>query len=180
MHGIIFNQFFKFVRETQGEDILTEIKKKAGYELKFYDATQSHPDDELVAMLDAASQILNVAKDFLLEEFGKFIVPDLIKVYSIYIKKEWRFIDLMSEVENTMHKVIRRTDPEADPPQLKIKRYNNNEILIEYSSPRKMVALGIGIIKKIAEYYSEEISIEKSDLIDGVSLLKVSVLKPAY
>ena len=37
MHGIIFNQLFKFVRENNGNDMLKKILEDSKIGIKFYD-----------------------------------------------------------------------------------------------------------------------------------------------
>lgn len=170
MHGIIFNQFYKFIREQFGQDSLDKITKDSGLGLKFYDATKSHPDEEIQALVDSASKVLRIEKDVALEEFGKFITPTLLKTYQGYIKEHWDCFDLIEHVENTMHKVVRQTDKEAAPPKLDIVRDSDRSIIINYTSKRKMMPLGIGIIKAIAEHYGQKVSMQMEPLKDGTKL----------
>ena len=51
MHGIVFSQFIKYVRETHGLDTLQDIFEDSGIESKRYDITESHPDEELEKMI---------------------------------------------------------------------------------------------------------------------------------
>ena len=176
MHGIIFNQLFKFVREAHGFDTLNEIMDNAGLKDKFYDATKSHPDGEIVAIVNAACQHLNVDRETILESFGFFLVPALMKTYYSLLLPRWKTIDLLSNIETTMHKTARLSQKDADPPQLDVERINEKEVNIKYFSKRKMHSLGLGLIKGIAHHYNEEdkLKITVNDLQEG-KLINVKV-----
>ena len=169
MHGIIFNQLIKFVRENHGYDKLNEIMKASGLKGKFYDATRSHPDGEIVAIVDAACERLGVSKEAVLEAFGMFLVPGLMKTYSAFLLPDWKTIDLLSNLETTMHRTVRLSQPEAAPPELIVERVNKNEVSIQYSSKRQMHSLGVGLIKGIACHFKEEdkLTIKVGDHVKG-------------
>ena len=48
-------------------------------------------------------------------------------------------------------------DPGADPPHLATKRLGPDEVLLVYSSPRKMSALAVGISKGLGKLFNETI-----------------------
>lgn len=169
MHGIIFNQLFKFVREHHGFEELNGIMEDSGLKGKFYDATRSHPDGEILAIVNAACKRLNTNKDEVLEGFGQFLVPALMKTYSSFLLPSWRTIDLLSNIETTMHRTVRLSQPEAAPPELLVERINKKEVNIKYYSKRKMHSLGVGLIKGIANHFNEgdKLNINVHDLEDG-------------
>lgn len=175
MHGIIFNQLYRFVVENHNYETLINLKTKAGLSGSFHDATKSYPDEEMQRLINAAVEMLGVDRDAVLEAFGSYIAPGLLKIYGAYIPSNWKSMDLLAQIEETIHRVVKMNQPEADPPKLIVNRVHPNEVHIEYNSPRKMIALGIGIIKKIGEHFQENLSIEKEELPEG-SLLKIRLL----
>ena len=170
MHGIIFNLLYKFVQENYNFQTLQEIKKEAGLDGAFHFATRSYPDEEIEAMVGAASKLLKVDRDTILESFGQFIAPELLRVYRPYVKANWDCMTLLENIEKAIHKAVMNNTPDADPPKLKINRIDEDTIQIEYTSPRKMIALGVGIIKKIAEHYQEKLQINQLSIVDGTLL----------
>lgn len=170
MHGIIFSQFNEFVTKNYNYDTLTAIKKDAGLAGKFHISTKSHPDEDILALVTSACKLLKVNKEELLEGFGRFLAPGLLKTYNSYIETEWDCMDLIEHVEKTMHKVVRRTTPDASPPKLVITREGPDEIILDYTSERKMISLGIGIIEAIGEHFKTKINIEKLPLKNGTRL----------
>jgi len=170
MHGIIYLQLKKFLTTVTDTDKVKTIYQDAGVQGKFYDATKHYPDEELVSILNSACKHLNLDREIALNEFGKFMTPGLITTYKGYIKPEWKCLDLLENIENTMHKAVRASNPGAEPPRLVVTRVSPGEVRIDYTSPRKMISLGEGIIAKIAEHFNEGISIVKSTIPNGTRL----------
>ncbi len=172
MHGIIYNQLFKFIRENHGNDTLSDILREAGLHGKFYDATKSHPDEDLVKILDVVMQKTGASRGEILEGFGFYIAGGLMTTYKSFVKPDWDALDFLEQTENTMHRAVRSANPDADPPKLTIKRVSPDQISIHYYSNRKMIDLGIGIIKGVVKHYKEEdkikITTKKSDEEDIV------------
>lgn len=171
MHGIIFSNLFKFIRENHGYDTLKEIKKDAGVNTTFYDTTKSHPDSELQNLVASACKVLNVDGETLLETFGSYIAPGLLQTYKSFMKPEWDCMDLLEHVELTMHRAVRASTKDTSPPILKIKRLSKSQIQLDYSSERKMISLGVGIIKAIGQHYNEDLIIERNETATGTTLL---------
>jgi len=176
MHGIIFNQFFKFIRETRGFETLSEIQKSTKFGSKFYDATKAHSDSEMEELIQLSVIKLNLSREELLERFGEFVLPILLHTYRSFIDPQWtNSIDMLSMIEHVMHRSVRTSNPNASPPKLKIKRLNVSEVEIEYYSERNMGSFGIGLIKGIGKHYNEVLVIKTNRLGGGASLLiKVS------
>ena len=171
MHGIVFNQLEKFFKENHGREVLEQLKEEAGVRGKIYLPSKASPDSEMDGIMQAATRILGIDKEVLLERFGRYIAPSLLRTYRSYIKKEWGCMDLIEHVEGTIHKAVRISVPESDPPQLMVVRESNDRIVINYTSNRKMVDFGIGIIHALAEHYNETVSIERLSIPNGTSLI---------
>ena len=170
MHGIIYLQLFKFIREAHGFEVLDEIKKKAGLEHKFHYATESYDDDQIQVLIEAGTEVLGLERDALLEAFGKFIAPGLLVTYGSYIKPEWKCMDVLENVENTIHRVVRMKTENSDPPKLEIIRKSTHELIINYTSARKMSAFGVGIIRALAAHFKEEVDIQREPIEQGVRI----------
>lgn len=173
MHGIVFNQLFKFIRENHGQKALDEVMNNSGIGVKFYDATKAHPDEELEKILSSACEKLKISRNTALEAFGEFIAPGLLQIYGSFIKKEWDAMDLLENIETTIHKTVRISNPEADPPALQIERMSKNSLKIFYSSKRNMLHLGIGIIRAIGAHFETKIDISKRSE-DGKEVIVVN------
>src|SRR5574337_55977 len=102
MHGIIFLQLQRFIKSAANQEVLNTIMDDAKFRGKFFDATKSYPDEELVAILNSACKVLKLDQEVALEEFGKYITPSVLTTYKPYIKSEWKCMDLLENVETTI------------------------------------------------------------------------------
>lgn len=163
MHGIIFQQLNQFVVKNYGTQQWNNLLTAANLSGRSYLPTQIYPDAEAVALVTKASEATSLPVPKILEAFGEFIAPSLVKIYAHSIKPEWTLLDLLEHTENTMHKAVRFADKAATPPKLLCERKAKNKVVIVYSSERKMVEVGIGIIKALAKLRNEKIDIARTD-----------------
>jgi hypothetical protein len=175
MHGIIFQQLQQFVNKNYGSNQWIELLESANLGGKFYMPTQVYDDSEVVSLVVKASEITGRSVQEIMESFGEFIAPSLLKIYSASIKSDWSTIDLLEHVENTIHKAVRFADKNASPPELDCKRKSPTKVVIDYTSKRKMIDVGVGIIKGIAKIKNERIEIKRTDL-NETSNLEVSLI----
>lgn len=179
MHGFIYVEFEKFALSQVSFQVWDEVLADNKLEQRQYNPTTLYPDSEIKALLRSVANRTGSSQEKLLEEFGIFIVPDLMKVYRAYIQPEWRTLDLLEHAEKTIHVSVRKSTAGAAPPILDVVRLRHNEILINYVSGRKMVELGVGLIKGLAQYYHEAdnitVELEKNET-EGSSKIVVRQL----
>ena len=162
MHGIIFAELKKFVHRGFGESAWHRISQQAGVTRVSNLATESYPDEELFALVAAAEKLSGVPAADLLTQFGEFIVPDLLKVFGAFVDKRWRALDMLENTETVIHRAVRLQDSNAEPPQLRITRSGPDEVVIIYSSKRKLCAVAKGIIRGVATHYGEPLELEET------------------
>lgn len=162
MHGTIFMELRKYVECMLGTGAWPGLLKDSGLESKVYLAVREYPDEEAAAIMRAASAGRKVSLPDLQEDFGMFIAPDLIGMYSSFVKPEWRTLDLIEHTESTIHRVVRLRNPGAQPPELRTRRPSADTVEITYTSPRRLCAVARGIIKGLAFHYNEQVEIREA------------------
>lgn len=162
MHGVIFNELRKFANASFGDKTWEALLSIAGLEGSVYLASRSYPDEQVGAIVDAASQVSGVPKLQLLEQFGEFIAPDLLAMFRSLIRGEWRTLDVLENTEETIHKVVRLQYADAAPPYLHTERTSRDEILIVYTSPRRLCGVAKGIVRGVAAHYREAVAISET------------------
>ncbi|MEO6260719.1 MAG: heme NO-binding domain-containing protein [Thermoanaerobaculia bacterium] len=165
MDGIIMNQFQRFVVSRFGRDAWTQLIRAAdvplGEELLSVGAT--YPDAYLFAMVPVASQATGIAVPELLEQFGTFVAPTLLRVYAPLLNPTWRTLDVITNTEPAIHRVVRQRNPDAAPPELRVERTGPDEVSIDYRSQRKLCFVAVGISHGIANHFAETVSINQSE-----------------
>jgi hypothetical protein len=162
MHGIIFSELKKYVETKHSPAVWDALLKDAGLSHKMYTAIQAYPDEEAVALVTTASKMTGAPVNAILEDFGEFIVPDLVKMYEVLIKPEWDALDFIVHTEETIHAVVRNRNPGALPPALKVIRLSPDEVTLHYNSPRKMCGVAKGIARGVAKHYRQAITISET------------------
>ncbi len=160
MHGMVFGELKRFIDQNLGGSSWQSLLKQLDFR-KVYIPIQEYPDEEILALVSAASHKTGITIYELLVAFGKFIAPTLLKSYHRQINPNWTLIDLLEQTESTIHKVVRLRNPGAKPPRLQIKRVDENKLVIIYSSPRKLCGLALGIAQGLAEQFGEQIKISE-------------------
>ena len=174
MHGIIFNELRKFVNASVGDKGWETLLASANLEGSVYLASRSYPDEQVTALVGAASSITGTPAIELLEAFGQFIAPDLLAMFRSLIRSEWRTLDVLEKTEETIHKVVRIQYADAAPPYLRATRTAPDTVTILYNSPRRLCAVAKGIARGVAAHYRETIRLdEPTCMLLGASECKI-------
>jgi hypothetical protein len=178
VHGTILTELQKYVVSKLGAEAWTNLKREAGVTRLEYDALEIYPDAEVMALVTTASRLTGIPAPALLEDFGSFIAPDLLDMYWAVVQPEWRTLDVLEHTETAIHEVVRISQKGATPPYLAAERRSPNEVVIRYTSPRKLCPVAKGIIRGIAKHYEENVSLaEPSCMLRGDNACVLHVTK---
>jgi len=162
VHWIIFVKLKQYVETRLGSDTWNSLLEESGIGPKVYLTGGKYPDQEAVALVTTASKMTGIETSAILEDFGEFITPDLVQLYRHMIKPEWKTLDLIEHAEETIHKLIRVKDPDANPPRLECSRLSEGKLVLTYSSSRQMCGVAKGIARGLARHYGEQIQVSES------------------
>ncbi len=178
MHGIVFVELQKFVVSKHGYPGWKAVAEKAGLAHKVYLAAGQYPDSEITSLVTAASAITGQEPFQIVEAFGEFIVPSLLKMYGHLLKPNWKSLDVIEHTEGTVHTVVRASDKDALPPKLSARRTAPDTVILVYDSPRKMCALAMGIGKGLARHFKETLSINQTQCMHkGAAFCEIAYQK---
>jgi hypothetical protein len=175
LHGIIHAELKKYIETRHGSNAWNRCLEAAKLGNKIYMPINTDPDEEAVAIVTAASQITHTPVDHILEDFGEFIAPDLLRMYQSLLKPEWKTLELLLHTEEMIHRVVRITNPGAKPPKLQFEQAGPNQLKLYYNSPRRMAAVAKGIIQGVAKHYREAVLIREHKKPDGSSEMLITI-----
>ena len=155
MHGTIFTLLKRYVQTQYDHSTWVKLLELTGLEAKDFHHREVYPDAHIYALVGQAAEMTGIPAGELHEKFGEYLVPDLMYMYQKYVNPDWRTLEMLENTEHTMHYQVRREHPENSPPVLQVQRLNENELLINYVSPRRMGGLAVGIVRGLAVYYDE-------------------------
>lgn len=162
MHGIIFHEFRHFISQEKGFQEWNTILKHANLVGKLYLPTQMYPDEELESLLAAAGKQMALEREALLEHFGRYIIPQFLRIFGQIVKPEWQLMDVLENTEKVIHRTIRQYDHNATPPELVCERKTGTRVHIYYASPRDMLAFGKGLVLGLSDHYKEPVTLREN------------------
>lgn len=175
MHGIIHSELKKFVEAVHGPQAWQAVLAEAGLQNKMFLSTNVYPDEEAFAIVKAAAKLTGTPAESILESYGEFIAPTLMRMFQALIKPSWKTMDMLLNTEDAIHKVVRIKNPGAAPPRLRFEKTGANTLLFTYDSPRRMSAVAKGIMKGVASHYGEAIDIRERKTPGGATEMTVTI-----
>lgn len=165
-----------FISFKYGDDTWIRILKETDVGVKAYIATNTYPDEEVKKLVRKASDLTGKSEKNILEEFGRSIAPELIDIYGMFIEPSWRTLDLIEHTEGTIHRAVRLKTPGAAPPEISSNRKSPYEVVVTYTSPRRMCGFAMGLARGIADHYGDRIDIrEDSCMLKGAHSCQISI-----
>lgn len=162
MHGIIFVELKGFVEHALGVDAWQLALERADLDpTMVYLPIREYPDTEIEAIVAACVEIARLPAATVLERFGQYIVPGLVKTYPALIDRKWRTLDLIRNTDQILHKVVRARIKGARPPTLRCEEVDDETLRVFYSSHRQLCALAKGIMLGVAEHYHERLVVDE-------------------
>lgn len=158
MHGVVFAELKEFVETTHGEEQWQTILDTAETSTNSYLAISSYPDEDLLALVEAAQTATGQSQDEILHAFGTFAAPDLLQKYDTFLDDDWTALDVLEHTEDAMHKAVRLKEEDAAPPELDCQRVDTDEVIIDYSSELQLCQFGEGLIEGIADEHGTTVS----------------------
>ena len=167
MHGLIFAELKKFVVAKAGGETWNKLLVEAGVgEKTIFMPNQVYADDQLQKLVAAGSRLTGMPAMQLQEAFGEFIAPDLLKLYETQINPAWKTLDLVEKTESMVHRAVRIKVPGADPPRLVCTRPAPDNVVMQYSSNRRMCGVATGIIKGVATTMHENVQVTQKECME--------------
>ncbi|CAJ1965371.1 unnamed protein product [Cylindrotheca closterium] len=162
MYGLIFEVVEEWVIEKYGLNVWHNIKELAGNKRKdqTYLRREHYQDEELVDLIDAASDILKISVTSVLESFGRFIIMHhFANGYDELLKCQGSTLRQWLSNLNAMHDHVQRSFPGENfiAPIYWCEDCDEVEgsILLHYYTLRGtlLVPMTVGIVEQLASYH---------------------------
>lgn len=159
MKGIIFNLLEDAVISQYGADTWDELLVTTRLE-GVYTSLGSYPDEEMQALIQAASRLLNIPPFEVMRWFGRQAMPLLLKRYPAFFSAQTSTRSFLLSVNGIIHPEVLKIYPSADVPTFEFHDAPNGGLLLGYRSQRRMCGLIQGFAEGAAEYYGETVAFE--------------------
>jgi len=161
MKGIVFTSLARLVEDKFGIEVWNKVLNDANVASKgIYTATNTYPDEEVVALVTALHKASDIPVPTLLNVFGQYFFGILVKKYPMFLNENMNLKEFLLSIDSVIHIEVLKLNPTASLPKFDYDASKPNFLSMFYRSPRKMCHLAEGLIQGAAEHFKETINIE--------------------
>lgn len=159
MKGIVFNLLEDAVTAEHGPFAWPSLMEAAGI-VHVHSSLGSYPDEEMIALVEAAALALNAPVNEVLRWFGCRAIPLLAERYPVFFAPHRRSRSFITSVNDIIHPEVRKLYSGAGCPHFHFHDREDGRLGIAYQSPRKMCHLAHGFIEGAAAHFGETVQVE--------------------
>jgi hypothetical protein len=177
MQGSIYTAFSDMIIEKMNMEQWNELLEKTNPPSKgIYTSSQNYDDSELINMVVVLSEKTGITIDNLMESFGNFLFDSLYKTSPANVSQIDNLRDFLLAIDQIIHVEVKRVHPDAYLPKFEYEDGDNGELIMYYSSKRKLCYVCIGLIFGAAKKFNEEITITHPQCMhDGDACCKLMI-----
>lgn len=155
MKGVVFTVLADMVEEMYSLTTWDAILEQAGSD-GLYVSTETYADSDLNDLLVAAEAVTGEPVAHLVRTFGKFSFPRFHAQIPHLQRDDMTFLEFLQTVDRVIHVEVRKLNPDASLPQFDCESSNDDELVMYYSSPRRLCMLAEGLIAGAADHFGTE------------------------
>ncbi|HET8554902.1 MAG TPA: heme NO-binding domain-containing protein [Rhodanobacteraceae bacterium] len=159
MKGIVFNTLEQVVVAHYGETAWENLLDAAGSS-GVYTSLGTYPDDEMMRLVTAASEALDMPPAEVVRWFGRQAIPRFAQRYPDFFTTHESTRTFVLDLNAIIHPEVRKIYTGAQCPTFDFREADDGALLIGYRSPRQLCALAHGFIEGTADYYREQVEVE--------------------
>lgn len=154
MKGMVFDMLRDMVEEHYGLQGWDAVLERAGSD-GLYISTQTYPDEELIGLVVAATDVTGRDANDLVFAFGEYMVTEFYKRFPVFFDRSHGLIDFLLSVDRMVHVEVRKLYPDAGLPSFSYTDRAEHEVTMHYRSTRKLCRLAEGLISGSARHFGE-------------------------
>ena len=177
MKGVVYNLLETCVSRKYGEDTWDALLRSADLD-GAYTSLGSYPDEDLYALVAAASAALGQSPGALIRWFGRGAMPLLADRYPALFAPHANTREFVLTLNDIIHPEVRKLYPGANVPTFSFAGSTDERLVMDYRSARRLCAFAEGLLHGAADHYGEQIEIEQPQCMlhgDERCLLEISL-----
>lgn len=168
MQGIIFNALEEFFLETADMEVWNSVLESS--DLKsggVYTSGVNYEDAEIVSLATNLCEKLDIPLVDGLKLFGKYLFGFLLNRGPIELGNYPNAQALLENLENVVHRDVKRIHPDAYTPFFVYTPVNDSEGELSYLSKRKLCFVAEGLLTGAAEHYGQTVQMNHYECMHG-------------
>lgn len=160
MQGTIFTAFSDMIIDKMGMEQWNELLEKTEPASQgIYTNGEQYEDSELVNMVVALSEKTGIEAEKLIQAFGQYLFTTLWENCPTDVSKIKTLREFLLQIDSVIHVEVKRVHPNAYLPKFEYEDGEGTDLIMYYTSKRKLCHASIGLIYGAAKQFDEEISI---------------------
>ena len=156
----MFDLLEQVITRDYGEDAWDALLSAAALD-GAYTSLGSYPDDDLFRLVAQASTTLQIPAQDVIRWFGREALPLLATAYPEFFAPHTTTRTFIRTLNDIIHPEVRKVYPGADVPWFDMGESPSGELVMGYTSKRRLCAFAEGLIQGAAAHYGENVDIEQ-------------------
>ncbi|MFW2542294.1 heme NO-binding domain-containing protein [Primorskyibacter sp. 2E107] len=176
MKGLVFTELLEMADAAIGEDAVDEVLD--GLVLSTggaYSAVGSYPCSELFEIVAALSVRTGLPGELLQRQFGHWMFGRFVTGYPAFFAGKQTALEMLDAIESEVHLEVRKLYPGAELPRFETIVHTDGEMVLDYRSPRPLMAFCRGLVEACVAHFGEPMEItetrERKDGLYGACFL---------
>jgi len=160
--GAIIDAIKDLVVENFGMEKWMDVLENAGLpRTTTFSVRKDVPDETVLAVVESISRTLNLSPEEVADAFGEYWVTVYMpKVYKPYYRGVTSARELLLKMDE-IHRKATQNIPNAHPPRFEYRWEAPNVLIMKYKSPRKLMAIFMGLAKGVGKFYKTPLQVEQ-------------------
>ena len=155
MKGVLFNLLEEFIIENYGEKTFDDILDECSLTTtEPFVGPGTYPDEDLMEIVTKAAAKLGITPDQAMFAYGRYIFPKLVEAVPQFVEHHDHPKVFLKTINDVIHMEVKKMYTHAYTPEFKYFDTEEDKLIIQYSSKRKLYALMEGLIEGVADYFN--------------------------
>ncbi len=162
MKGVITDAISCMVTEKFGRETWRKILEEAGFgRVTTFLATQNVDDEDFGRLLDALCRVLRIDRLQAADAFGEYWVCSYAqRVYPVHFLGCRDARSFILKLDSIHAKATQELEG-AKPPRFQYRWNGEDELFMDYASPRGMIDFAVGLLKAVGKHFGENLEVSK-------------------
>lgn len=161
MYGLVNKAVVDLVLSKFGQETWNAIKKKAEVDIDVFVSMDGYPDDVTYRLVGAASEVLKIPAEKVLEAFGEhWVLYTAAEGYGPMLDASGKTLREFLENLDALHARVALTMPQLKPPRFRLVPVDDTTMKLEYYSTRQGLApMVVGLLRGLSVRFKTPIDI---------------------
>lgn len=178
MKGIVFTEFFEMVEKEFGYEMVDTLLNTTDLPSGgVYTSIGTYDHSEIVGLVVNLSNRTQIPVPTLLRAYGKYLFQTFTRTYHHFVEKAPDAFTFLGFIHNYIHVEVRKLYPDAELPHFDIVRTDDNTLVMNYYSSRKMADFAHGLIEGSLIHFGENATITQQAMNEDGSHVQFVIVK---